>query len=175
MVCNFLFSILTVYLSSGSDVTVLNEGMTFIVGFTLFMASIAVFKLLFSTIYCLKWNFRQCCSSDYKKSKGDVAEEFKRIRKDKDAAASSDEDDDDEKVFNMDEEGNPVVIMKSAGNHEIDDSDNDDVEFEDAKEEEHHDKTIESMWKQKALEISRATIGGKSGNRPREISGSVYS
>ncbi len=65
--------------------------------------------------------------------------------------------------------------MQSANNHEIDDSDNDDVEFEDAKEEEHHDKTIESMWKQKALEISRATIGGKSSNRPREISGSVYS
>ena len=175
LVCNFLFSILTVYLAAGSDITVLNEGMTFTVGFTLFMASIVIFKLLFSTIYCLKWNFRQCCSSDYKKSKGDVAEEFRRIRKDKDAAMSSDEDDDDEKVFNMDEEGNPVVIMPSAGDHEIDDSDNDDVEFEDAKEEEHHDKTIESMWKQKALEISKATIGGKSGQRLRELYGSVHS
>ena len=103
-----------------------------------------------------------------------MADEFKRIRKDKDAAMSSDEDDNDDKVFNMDEEGDPVVLV-TAGNPEIDDSDNDDVEFEDAKEEEAHDKTIESTWKYKALEISKANIGGKSSHRLKELFGSVHS
>jgi hypothetical protein len=132
--------------------------MNYVIGFTLFMAGIVSFKLIFSLLYCLKWNVRQCCCPYYKKSSGNVADEFRRLRKDKKAAYSSDEDE-DENLFNTDEEGNPIVVAETVDNNEIDDSDNDDVEFEDPREEEIHDKTLETIWRSKALEISKATIG----------------
>lgn len=107
IICNFLFSIITISLIGGNVTTLNDNALTFTFCFTLFMAGLTVFKLFFALLYTIKWNCRQCCCPYYRKSKGDVAEEFKRIRKDRNGAVSSDEDEDDEKVFNMDAEGNP--------------------------------------------------------------------
>ena len=58
-------------------------------------------------------------------------------------------------ILTQDGDGNPM--MKSHANPgEIDDSDNDDEEFEDAKEEEEGDKELEEDWKHKSL-IHRAS------------------
>jgi hypothetical protein len=59
------------------------------------MTSLAVFKLTFATIYCLKWNVRQCCCPYYRKSKANVEAEFKRLKKDKNGNVSSDEEEDE--------------------------------------------------------------------------------
>lgn len=96
----------------------------------------------------MKWNCRRCTKSYYRKGNFDIAEEFKRLRKDRKGAYSTDEDDDDdeqqEKVFGSKEtnSGNNVFDQKADGsmsireNPDIDDSDNDDDEFDDAVEEE---------------------------------------
>lgn len=146
---------------------VVNDGtMGFLDGFSLFISGIIVFKFIFALFYTLKWNFRTWCKPYYRKSKTDVNEEFKRIRKDRNGAVSSDEEEPEEEqskktgdldamksynVFDQDGEGNPVMKdAKNAG--EIDDSDNDDEEFEDAKAEEEGDKELEDDWRQKSVQ-----------------------
>lgn len=86
----------------------------------------------------------------YKKSPYDVNEDFARIRRDRNGAYSTDEDEDadgdeEENIFAKKEEvGESGHFFKKKDNGdisirnnlEIDDSDNDDDEFDDAKEEE---------------------------------------
>ena len=72
----------------------LNRDITFLDGFALFVASLVTFKFLFALIYNLKWNFRYWCKPYYNKSKIDVADYFKMMRKNPEYAQSSDEDDD---------------------------------------------------------------------------------
>ena len=80
----------------------INRGINFLVGYALFVAGLVTFKFVFALLYTLKWNFRYWFKPYYNKSKLDVAEEFKRMRKDKNGAYSTDEDEDDE-----DEENKP--------------------------------------------------------------------
>ena len=47
-------------------------------------------------MYYLKWNFRLFFRPYYRKSKNDVADEFKRLRKDRNGQYSTDEDEDDQ-------------------------------------------------------------------------------
>ena len=88
----------------------------------------------------MKWNFRTSLDPYYRKSKTYVAEEFKRLRNDRNGAVSSDEEEDENEyskktadldpmksynVFTQDGDGNqyakePVPLA------EIDDSDVDD-------------------------------------------------
>jgi DNA-directed RNA polymerase delta subunit len=153
--------------SGGSDTKIVNDGtMGALDGFSLFISGLIVFKFIFALIYTLKWNFRTWFSQYYRKSKIDVNEEFKRIRKDRNGAISSDEDEVDDdgskktadvdpmksyNVFDQDVEGNPVMkVTQNAA--EIDDSDNDDEEFEDAHEEEEADKELEDDWRQKSVQ-----------------------
>lgn len=83
------------------------------------------------------------------------------MRKDRNGAYSTDEDDDEEGgVFGKNEnvgsdghifgdKGDGDITMRE--NPDIDDSDNDDQEFEDAAEEEQQDKILESIRKSKNI------------------------
>jgi hypothetical protein len=62
----------------------MNDSFTFLDGFALFVASLVLFKFIFGLIYTLKWNFRVWTNPYYRKSKGDVSSEFRRLRKEKD-------------------------------------------------------------------------------------------
>lgn len=136
---------------NSQNVTVIGDKITFLDGFALFVASLVLFKFVFAMIYYLKWNFRLSVRPYYRKSKNDVAEEFKRLRKDRNGMYSSDEDEDDldfEPKLGKNESGVQMMIkgqgdgesMEFAkSNQEIDDSDNDDAEFESAHVEEQED------------------------------------
>jgi hypothetical protein len=62
----------------------------------MFVGSLVLFKFIFALIYTMKWNCRSWCNKYYRKSKIDVADEFKRLKKERGGAYSTDEDDDDE-------------------------------------------------------------------------------
>lgn len=84
----------------------------------------------------MKWNIRTWTNPYYRKSKNDIADEFKRLNKNRSGAYSTDEDDDEdsEKVFGVKEtvSVNKMFDEKVDGNltfrenADIDDSDNDD-------------------------------------------------
>lgn len=102
----------------------------------------------------------------YRKSKYDVADDFKRMRKDRNCAYSSDENDDDEEENKLFEEKSDGELgFKRSTNKDIDDSDNDDDEFEDAKEEEKQDMNVY----QSKME-SRVILKSKRSMRYRPVS-----
>jgi len=112
LILNALFGALTEYLTSSQNEQVINDGrITFIDGFSMFVAGLVAFKFVFALIYVLKWNCRRICCAYYRKGKFDVAEEFKKQRKAKDGNISTDEDDDDFDYVNESK------YMKSSLNH----------------------------------------------------------
>lgn len=166
LISNALFGGLSEYLTSSSNQQTINDGnIRFIDGFALFVAGLVVFKFIFALIYTLKWNFRNCFkSSKYGKNKVDIAEEFRKLKQARNGAYSTDEDDDDDATGGVDMESH---ALKSSLNHnnqifekdqrgdivgykenkDIDDSDNDDMEFDDPVEEEQEDILQSSMRK----------------------------
>ncbi len=98
LICNALFGGFSVFLTSGGgDVKRVNDGsFGFVDGFAMFVAFLVIFRFVCALIYTLKWNFRTWTNPYYRKSNTDVAEEFKRLRKNRNGALSSDEDEDDE-------------------------------------------------------------------------------
>ena len=83
-------------LSTGTNVTVINRGINFLVGYALFVAGLVTFKFVFALLYTLKWNCRYWFKPYYRKSTVDVADAFKNMRKDKNGAISTDEDEDED-------------------------------------------------------------------------------
>lgn len=168
-------------MTSSQNQQVINDGhINFIDGFALFVASLVGFKFIFALMYTLKWNCRQWTRPYYRKGKFDIAEEFKRLRKDRNGAYSTDEDDDDdeEKIFNAKETGGSVNMIfekKADGsisykeNKDIDDSDNDDEEFADAVEEEIEDRQQQSM----RVSQQRFSRLYNNGSRPSATEGTI--
>ena len=64
--------------------------------YSLFIASLMLFRLIFAVIYLLKWNCRQSCCKYYGKGGIDIEEEFQNAKRMGSAHESSDEDDDDD-------------------------------------------------------------------------------
>ena len=141
LIANGLFAGLMVFITGGTDTKIVNDGsMNFLDGFSLFVSGLILFKFIFALIYTLKWNFRTWTNPYYRKSNTDVAEEFKRLRKDRNGAISSDEEEEENESskktadldplksynnFSQDGDANPYT-KDNAAQGEIDDSDNDD-------------------------------------------------
>ena len=149
LLSNALFGGLTVALNNTGYVKFLNKYFTFLDGFALFVAGLIIFKFLFSLIYTLKWNIRRWVDPYYGNPPFSLNDEFKKIRKNRsNAGFSTDEDEDNEddeeagagdesfgeekKMFR--EKTNGSIAIKD--NPEIDDSDNDDMDFDNADKEE---------------------------------------
>lgn len=82
------------------------------------------------------------CDGYYRKAPIDLNGELKKMRRDRNCAVSSDEDeddDDDDDIFAKEES---TAEKAPRDNPEIDDSDNDDSEFQNAYKEELEDKVI---------------------------------
>jgi hypothetical protein len=155
LLANAAFGGIITAVNTGSNVTVINRDFTFLDGFALFVASLVTFKFVFALVYTLKWNFRRWTNPYYRNPPFNLNEEFKKMRRDRNGAYSTDEDEEDEDaVFGKNEtvgEGGKVFDKKTDGsfsvreNTEIDDSDNDDMEFDDAHDEEHEDRILMSQ------------------------------
>jgi len=136
LILNCIYAFVLIGLTNSSSAS----GEAILNGFALFVAGLVVFKLIFATIYQIKWYVRFCCNSTYQASKKDVGEVFKQIRKDKNKQESSDEEDNDEEVTEM------IRKASQEGSHY--DDDDDDLEFDDAGEEEAEDRIRRSTMRQ---------------------------
>ena len=93
LIMNILYAVLTTSLVGTQDATIIDNRMTFLSGFSLFVASLVVFKFIFALLYTLKWNYRLWRKPYYRKNNVDVGEAFKKLKKKENGGFSSDEED----------------------------------------------------------------------------------
>lgn len=75
------------------NVQVKNDGIHFLDGFAIFVASLVLFKFFFALIYQISWTFRKC-RKDNKKHKVSVKDQFKLMKEDPNFQYSSGEEED---------------------------------------------------------------------------------
>ena len=60
-------------------------------GFSMYLASVVIFRVLFATMYVIKWQCRYCRRQEYKVSEYNLERTFKALKKGKEDAESSDD------------------------------------------------------------------------------------
>jgi cytoskeletal protein RodZ len=60
--------------------------------FSLYLASLVVFKFFFGLLYIIKWKFRQMCSRPYQHKTFNLDAEFKKVKNNKYMDDSDEED-----------------------------------------------------------------------------------
>lgn len=92
--CNGAYFFIVLKLSGSGDPTKINDG-SFgpLQGFTCFLASIVVFRVIFGGLYVLKWKWRYNCDKKYKIKQYNLERSWKRMRdKEKDDCFSTDDE-----------------------------------------------------------------------------------
>lgn len=113
--------------------------------FSLFIAGLVVFRVFFAFLYLCLWKFRYCCDKRYKVKTVDLNKVFKEIKHNTKNGDSTDEDaidEEDAKIFGKMDEQNNVELADNGDSFAEDfkDSDDDQMEFEDADVEEAEDR-----------------------------------
>ena len=97
LVSNVLFAVLTTAFFQGTESAEADTGkVTFLQGFSIFIASLVVFKFFFSCFYLSKWNYRLFCTKEFTKFSVDDEDNWEKARKDfykKGVGNESDSDD----------------------------------------------------------------------------------
>ena len=79
---------------SGDQYDVNSGKFTVLDGFSMYLASIVVFRVIFAIFYVLKWQWRFAYNKNYQINTYNLEREFKALKKNKDAIESSDDEQD---------------------------------------------------------------------------------
>ena len=156
------------------DRTVVNDGsLGYLEIFSLYLAALVVFRVLFSGLYILNWKLKYLCCRPYRVSHHDLNKKFKEIKAKTNAHGDSTDDEEmDEKVqeiFKSNEKAVRKKMRRLESDHgsrkdihnatlnyisqvhqaEHDDSDDDFKEFEEADIEEAEDRVYKEYKKRK--------------------------
>jgi len=105
MMANVLFAVITTMIVVQGNVQIVNDGhVYFLQGFSLFIASLVLFKFFFALIYLIFWQVRICRKKEFQKYHIDEEEEWEKVKKDRNAYESSSENDDEEGMYEEEED-----------------------------------------------------------------------
>ena len=176
IIANGIYFILVLWLVEGDGSrTVVNSGsFGYLEIFSLYLASLVVFRVTFSALYILNWKLKYLCCRPYRVTYHDLQKEFKKIKaKTNIHGDSTDDEEMDEKVQTIFKANEKAVRKKmkkmesetstkqdihnatlnfigQAAQAENDDSDDDFKEFEEADVEEAEDRIYKEYKKKKA-------------------------
>ena len=93
LVANAAYYIMIVELvdSSGGS-TVRNSDSGYLAYFSIYLAGLVVFRVLFAVLHICKWKIRYNCSKHYKVKSVNLQQEFKKLKKQSDAGESTDDE-----------------------------------------------------------------------------------
>ena len=140
IVANGLYLILILWLVNGSGHrTTVNSGdFGYLEIFSLYLAALVVFRVLFAVLYILNWKFKYCCLKRYRIQYHDLQAEFKRIKSRTNAHGESTDDEEMEEQINTIFKTNEKAVRKKRKKGAA-------AEEEEEKEFNAHDATIEFM------------------------------
>ena len=82
LVCNGVYFLIILNLPASTNPTVINDGsFAWLQGFTLLLAGIVMFRVIFSGIYILRWKIRFCCNKAYSVQSYNMEKVFRKIKK----------------------------------------------------------------------------------------------
>lgn len=93
--------------------------------FSLYLAGLVLFRLIFSLMYILKWKCRYTCSKKYKVKQQNLLHEFKQIKKtSKDGESTDDEEMEEEiaKLYEQNREGIDQSTRRDISRRELHDA-----------------------------------------------------
>ena len=181
---NGAYFVLVLRLGESGDQLEVNDGSFNVLdGFSMYLAGVVVFRVFFGLMYVIKWQCRYCCNKKYKVSEYNLEQQFKKLKKNKENAESSDDVKDREHLISVAHERTQILKKKSKrlvrGQQnkkiskktmldetkrllmeedvatQMDDSDDDRLEFVDAEDEEVTDKVVrEFKRKRRPLKVS---------------------
>lgn len=90
--CNGAYFYIVLKLTGSSDPQYINNG-SFgpLQGFTVFLASLVIFRVFFAAIYVCKWKCRYACSKKYRVTEYNLEKNFAKLRADEHEGDSSDD------------------------------------------------------------------------------------
>lgn len=86
---------------SGDQLEVNDGTFNILDGFSMYLAGVVIFRVIFGLLYVIKWQCRYCCNKKYKVSEYNLEQEFKRLKKNKENAESTDDKDDREHLIHV--------------------------------------------------------------------------
>lgn len=93
LAANIGYYILIVELvQAGTGQTYYDHDSGYLVGFSLYLAAIVVFRVFFASIYILKWKCRYNCSKTYRVRQQNLVKEFKQIKSESKNGESTDDE-----------------------------------------------------------------------------------
>ncbi len=97
--------------------------------FSLFIAGLVVFRVVFAFLFICLWKFRYCCNKKYRVKKIDLNKVFKQIKHNTKHGDSTDEeaiDEEDARIFGKVDDNNNVTLADAADSFAEDFKDSDD-------------------------------------------------
>jgi len=170
---NGLYFVIVLELGKSGDEDEVNDGSFSVLdGFSMYLAGVVIFRVLFATAYVLKWQWRYSFNPKYKITENSLEQNFKELKKNKFSAESSDDVEDEEYLLKTAKDREKTLKKKSrrigkTRKHNrvskremleetkrllieedimtnMDDSDDDRMDFMDAKDEEVTDNLLKS-------------------------------